>query len=81
VSRQPECALAFTLREAKVGNHVRRAGLEAAVDFDTTEKLVIHIFHSHFSRVLGLKSKADVAGCSDYQNRPVLKLHLGLLLL
>jgi hypothetical protein len=35
VSQQPECTLAFTLREAKVGNHVRRAGLEAAVDFDS----------------------------------------------
>ena len=36
MSRQPERALAFRLRKAKVGNHVRRAGLEAAVDFDSS---------------------------------------------
>jgi hypothetical protein len=35
VSRQLERSLAFILREAKVGDHVRRAGLEAAVDFDS----------------------------------------------
>lgn len=33
VSRQPERTLAFTLWKAEVGNHERRAWLEATVDF------------------------------------------------